>query len=209
MLLQGASSVFATTEYLAVIQIIREYATRANISDADQKKYERVLADHLRSLYVLIGEGAPPPGKDGRARIIKLLVRNIMTRLSLLDIEESAFLSEVCKEISEVFVRDSETAQRKTQGTLLQYLAVERPQFERTVAAGQRELEKMIRKNNGHSLSGAQLVFLEKQKGLPIVLTENLLKKNELFFAKEEYNQALRYWQELTTAKLNRQGILL
>lgn len=201
MLLQGADSVFATMEYLSVIQIIRDHATCANVSNTDRKKYERVLADHLRVLYVLIGEGAPPPGKDGRARIIKLLVRGIITRMSLLGIEEPVFLSAVCKVVSEFFVQDSETTRRVTESTLRQYIAAERPLFERTVAVGRKELEKMVRENNGRSLSGEQLVFLEKQKGLPIVLAENLLKRNELFFRQEEYNKALRCWQERTAAK--------
>ncbi|MCI5189871.1 MAG: hypothetical protein D3905_08750 [Candidatus Electrothrix sp. AS4_5] len=208
MLLQGAASVFVTAEYLSVIQIIRDHATCENISDAAQKKYERVLADHLRALYVLIGEGAPPPGKNGRARIIKLLVRSIITRMSLLGIEEAVFLSAVCKAVSEFFVRDSETAQLETESRLQQYIAAERPQFKRTVAVGRRELEKMIRDNDGRSLSGAQLVFLEKQKGLPIVLAESLLKKNELFFQQEEYNQALKCWQERTAAKRINQGVV-
>ncbi|MCI5225671.1 MAG: hypothetical protein D3918_03195 [Candidatus Electrothrix sp. AX2] len=209
MLLQGAASVFATAEYLSLIQIIRDHATCENISDAAQKKYERVLADHLRALYVLIGEGAPPPGKNGRARIIKLLVRSIITRMSLLGIEETVFLSAVCKAVSDFFIRDSETAQQETESTLQQYIATERPQFERTVAVGRKELEKMLRENAGRSLSGAQLVFLEKQRGLPIVLAESLLKRRELFFSEEEYNNALRYWREQAMIKLNKQGASL
>ncbi|MCI5159511.1 MAG: hypothetical protein D3906_13985, partial [Candidatus Electrothrix sp. AUS1_2] len=200
---------FATAEYFSVIQVIRDHTTCANVADADRRKYERVLVDHLRALYVLIGEGAPPPGKDGRARIIKLLVRSIITRMSLLGIEEAVFLSAVCKAVSEFFVRDSETARQATESMLRRYIAAERPQFERTVAVGRRELEKMLRKNEGRSLSGAQLVFLEKQRGLPVVLTESLLKKNELFFQQEEYNQALKCWQERTAAKRINQGVVL
>lgn len=47
----------------------------------------RVFTDHIIALYFLLADGAPKPGNNGRARIIRNLIRKILTILKVNDLD--------------------------------------------------------------------------------------------------------------------------
>jgi alanyl-tRNA synthetase len=197
MILQNASSVFDTWNYRSVIEKIHQFVTNTDVSPNLIQESERVIADHLRALYVLVAEGAPPPGKNGRERIIKLLIRGVITRQIILGIAlEKRFFSEVFQLIVDVFVNESTIANNSPEHTISTYFEKENQRFTRTIDRGQRELEKMLKANGGQTLSGSQIVFLEKQYGMPYPLISVSLQKKGLPVLENEYNKALTAWKQ-------------
>jgi len=95
MILQNASSVFDTSSYANVINIIHGFVRNTNLRHQLVKQSEYLIADHLRALCVLIADGAPEPGRGGRKRIIKLLIRKVLTCQMMLGISSPYFLSTV------------------------------------------------------------------------------------------------------------------
>jgi alanyl-tRNA synthetase len=154
---------------------------------------ERVLADHIKALYLLVANDAPPPGKNGRERIIKLLIRRVITEQIRLGIMSPDFFPTVLNCISNTFPYKKED---RIQAKVIEYFAGERERFQKTIDKGFQQLFKFLDDNHQETLSGEQLVFLEKTKGVPSALIENLLTEKGLPFPESDYKAALKNWKE-------------
>ena len=171
MIAQGAASVFDTAQYRPMIEMIRQSVTRADLPEALIQESLHVIVDHLRALAVLVADGAPAPGKDGRARIIKLLLRRILTRQMMLDISLTAeILAALRQQLSFCHGNEDEQPTSATFDMIRNFLEIEGERFVKTVARGKRELERMLNENQGKPLSCDQMISLEKKWGLPIPL---------------------------------------
>jgi len=193
MILQGQESVFDIESYSPIIDTIHRFA---NIKDIDNELVvasERVIADHLKALYLLVADGAPPPGKHGRNRIIKLLIRGILTRQLFLEIEFKDFISNVLSCISDEFQNVSDSL--KIRKCAEEYYWDQCERFLKTIERGYVRLLKMVENNGGSTLSGAQIVELEKVVGLPSLLTAKALSERGLQFQEYEYQNQLRQWK--------------
>ncbi|MBK8988129.1 MAG: hypothetical protein IPM39_19020 [Chloroflexi bacterium] len=197
MITQGVSSVFETTDFVPIINLIQGYVTNKDISQDLYTSSIRIIADHLRALCVLVADGAPPPGKNGRERIIKLLIRQLITRRIILGIETDTFLPDALHVAASTF--SPEEMPTGTIPRVTAYFAYESSRFEQTIAQGFRKLKKLLTCNHGRSLNGREIVTLEKQWGLPILLIENQLNQHGLVFARQDYLCELSTWN--TTAK--------
>lgn len=194
MILQGKKSVFDIDGYKPIIDAIHGFVDANDRDESLVAASVRVIADHLKALYLLVADGAPPPGKDGRARIIKLLIRGIITRQIFLGIESQNFIPAVLDCVAEVVhTAESDT---KTQARVLDYFSDQRPRFMKTIERGHRQLTKGLDNNGGATLSGEQIVLLEKKIGLPHLLTAKVLWEKGLQFERSEYEDALAHWKK-------------
>jgi alanyl-tRNA synthetase len=197
MILQEAPSVFATTFYQPIIATIHSFVTRHDLPVEQIRESERVIADHLRALYVLVSDGAPPPGKNGRERIIKLLIRGVLTRQMLLGITSPDFLDAVLWTIVASMGSDN-GFQRLTASTLLrihQYIRSESDRFEKTVQRGLQTMQAILAKNHRRALSGEQILRLEKGMGLPLPIIVDQLQKHGIAFEETDYALTLKSWR--------------
>ncbi len=195
MVLQGAQSVFETDSYYPIIETIQSFAHKPDLPEPLRIASERTMADHLKALYVLIVDGAPKPGKDGRQRIVKLLIRGVVTRQIILNIKSQKFLPTLIDCVSQT-VNHSLQAAPEDRKRLLSYFSAESQRFLRTVERGYRQLERFLQENNGRTLSGLQILCLEKKWGLPHLLTATMLQERGLTFLKEEYREARGAWKQ-------------
>ena len=171
MIAQGAASVFDTAQYRPMIEAIRQSVTRADLPKALIQESVCVIVDHLRALVVLVADGAPAPGKDGRARIIKLLLRRILTRQIILGIPKPAqILTVLGQQLLFCLGNDQPLLTSVTLEIIGSFLETEGERFVKTVARGKRELGRMLNENQGKPLSCDQMISLEKKWGLPIPL---------------------------------------
>jgi alanyl-tRNA synthetase len=84
----------------------------------------------------------------------------------------------------------------KDERVLIDYFESESERFIRTIRRGRRALGSMLKENAGHTLTGQQILDLEKKKGLPHLLTAMMLQKRGLDFAEDQYSEALRIWEQ-------------
>jgi alanyl-tRNA synthetase len=199
MIRQGSQSVFEIDSIKPLITTLHQFV-RKTITLEMLIAHERVIADHLRGLYFLIADGAPPPGKDGRARIIKMLIRRVATRLIILDIDPRLILSEILACVSRMASKNMQGAEIKKQ--VITYFLSEYERYSRTIKRGEYKLMQILKENGGDTLSGPQIVCLEKQWGLPSLLTAMILQKLELSFQEDEYKSVLSIANE-TKENLN------
>ncbi len=200
MISQGVSSVFDIADYRHVQHVIKEFITNKDLSHQLQQTSLRVVFDHLRALYMLVADGAPPPGKNGRERIIKLLIRRVMSRQIILGIQASNFLSVVLNAIAPTF---ADERVNDTTNKIETYFAKETMRFEKTITRGMRKLDMLLAQNSGGTLTGNQVLELEKQWGLPPILIESALRQKELSFAQKDYQFALKNWADVGKIAVN------
>jgi len=194
MILQGTQSVFEIDGYRPIINAIDSFVRTTDLPESLIAASERVIADYLKALYLLIADGAPPPGKNGRERIIKLLIRGVITRQIILGIETKEFLPTLIDCISQT-VHSTRRATLEDEKRLMSYFSTESHRFSKTIARGRGQLELFLKENNGHTLSGPQLVYLEKKWGLPHLLTAAILQEKGLAFSEAEYRESLEVWR--------------
>ncbi len=187
MIVQKAPSVFDIEGYRQVIQAIDRYVDDDSLPESLVVTSERIIADHLRALYSLIADGAPSPGKNGRRRIIKKLIRGVVTRQVILGIDSADFIPAILGHIAR-FLPQAVKASPRDRERLLGYFSGESQRFLRTVERGRRHVSQLLEKNS--AISGTQMALLEKEWGLPRILTEHMLKGMDLPSV-EEYRVAL------------------
>jgi alanyl-tRNA synthetase len=196
MLLQGVQSVFETDSYRPIIDAIHRFVHAPGLPQALVTTSECMIADYVKALYFLVADGAPPPGKDGRARIIKLLIRRVLARQVILGIESEEFLPALINCISQSAHNGVQAAPKDAE-RLMSYFSTEARRFSETIKRGQHQLIRYLKENDGRTLSGAQAVCLEKQWGLPSLLTAAMLREKGLAFLEAEYRGALEDWKQM------------
>ena len=197
MIAQGVSSVFDTTTYRLLVEIIMKAITQNNLAPAVINESVRVIADHLRALYILVADGAPAPGKDGRARIIKLLIRRILTRQILLGIQLETDLPAILQQqVIQCFSNGHHVPATVTMATVQAYLETEKERFLKTIIRGEQMMDRMLKDNQGNPLSGEQMVELEKRGGLPFLLIKYRLQEKDMSCQTATYQKVLGDWKQ-------------
>ena len=196
MILQDVPSVFDIDSYLSIINTIRDSVSRTGLPESIRTVSEKVVADYIKALYYLIADGAPPPGKNGRERIIKLLIRGVLTHQNILGLNSQDFLitllDSVASNVSNGFRKNT------TKRRVMDYFMIETPRFMQTIERGQRIFTQLLEENHGNTLSGLQVAYLEKSLGLPHSLVAVLLWERGLPFLEPDYHQALKNWKQTT-----------
>lgn len=196
MILQDVPSVFDIDSYLPIIDVIRRFAPKTDLPVKMCATSEKVIADYIKALYCLIADGAPPPGKNGRERIIKLLIRGVLTRQYILGIRVPDFLSTLldCVALNVSASSDEDTTKKR----VLDYFARETPRFMQTIERGQHIFAKLLKENHGSTLSGSQITYLEKSQGLSHSLVAVFLWEQGFSFPETDYHQTLKLWKQTT-----------
>lgn len=194
MILQARESVFEIDSYQPVLNVIRTYVRVDDANLTWVRESERVLADYLKALYMLAADSAPPPGKNGRERIIKQLLRGVMTRQMLLGISSDQFIPDVLT----CFVQGMDKSRKDAwiKERVLDYFSSQREIFLSTVERGYSVLERSLQANNGQTLSGQQILHLEKHIGIPRLLVERELRRKRLSYNRASYEDALAKWKK-------------
>jgi alanyl-tRNA synthetase len=191
MIRQKAASVFDTREFRPILDTLREYSNYEISSESLIAQSEKVIVDHLRALFFLISDGAPPPGKNGRERIIKMLIRRVITRLLVLGINTMQCIPLLTISVSKTITEKNQEEKERVGSLLIAYFQKEFQRFIKTIERGKSQLIQILDKNNGNTLSGAHILYLEKQWGLPSLLTSVVLRKRDLVFEESEYREVL------------------
>ena len=154
-----------------------------------------MIVDYIRALVFLAADGAPPPGKGGRHRIMRMLIRGVLTHQKVLGIADHNFVPSLIAETIELYQRDfPEVKEGHTR--LLTYLANEGERFEKTLSTAHRQLDRLIQRGGDSSISGEQALKLVKNYGFPLPLLEVKLAQRDIQFNRQEYGQALTRWRQ-------------
>ena len=167
--------------------------TREKLAEISGKSYEgnernfRIILDHTRAATFLIGDGAPPSNVDA-GYITRRLMRRAIRVARKLDINES-FMTK----LAEIYIAEAaaypELEQNKAM--ILDVIAKEEEQFQKTIQNGEREMQRHLEKNG--SVTGRDAFYFYETFGFPLELTEEFLKEHgEKLLQPEEFEKAAK-----------------
>ncbi|NEO87092.1 MAG: hypothetical protein F6J87_22955 [Spirulina sp. SIO3F2] len=197
VILQNVSSVFETTEYAVLIALVRNHSHASGLPEAMSKESEKVIVDHVKALCFLVADGAPPPGKNGRARIIKLLIRRTIARMRVLEISESVLWPLLIHAVIDQYKLAGSVAQLPAASLseqIMTYVLSESQRFHATIQRGYKKMAEVFL-DTPASNPEKQMVELEKNWGLSFPLMTVWLHNKKIPFSLQKYYSALAEWR--------------
>ncbi len=183
-LLQGVDNMYEIDEMYPVIERAeqltgRRYGAGGQHGHDDDVRF-RVVADHVRSSMMLIGDGVTP-GNEGRGYVLRRLLRRAIRSMRLLGTEDRVLpeLMPVSRDkMGETYVELHRDWER-----ISQVAYAEEEAFRQTLRAGTQIFDLAtteVKQSGGHTLSGERAFALHDTYGFPIDLTLEMAQEQGL-----------------------------
>ena len=160
----------------------------------------KVIADHARSVTVMISDGILP-SNEGRGYVMRRLLRRAVRHGRLLGIEK-AFLVDIVDVVAEIFRQPYPDIGEKRE-YIKKVIQMEETRFSETLAQGTELLNQHIEEllaDGGTVLDGAITFKMYDTFGFPWELTEEMLSEQGLTLDKEGFNLAMKEQRERARA---------
>ncbi|ABL81912.1 MULTISPECIES: alanine--tRNA ligase [unclassified Nocardioides] len=170
-LLQGKANMYEIDVMFPVIQKAEELTGRRYGADHDDDVRFRVVADHVRSSMMLIGDGVTP-GNEARGYVLRRLLRRAVRSMRLLGYEDPA-LPELFP-ISRDKMGETYTALHRDWERISTVAYAEEHAFRQTLRSGTTIFDQAtaeLKQAGGSQLSGDKAFALHDTYGFPIDLT--------------------------------------
>jgi alanyl-tRNA synthetase len=186
-LMQGVENLYEIDQVRPVLDLAAELAGKTYGANEEDDIRLRVVADHVRSALMLIGDGVSP-GNDGRGYVLRRLLRRTVRAMRLLGVNEPVFgkLFLTSKNAMVDAYPELETEFKRINTTVL----AEEEAFLRTLTSGTQVLETAIataKATGQKSLSGETSFLLHDTYGFPIDLTVEIAEENDLTVDRDDF----------------------
>ena len=200
-MLQGRASVFETELFAPLMEQIRSRATAVPGNPDEAVRAARIIADHLRSSVFILGDpkGGVTPGNLGAHYVLRRLIRRAVRYARLLGIP-GGFTKPLAETVIAIYASvypELEAARDRILGEL----SAEEERFERTLAEGQKELNKLIQTLLTHRqavLPGRKAFMMYDTYGFPLEFTEEMCAEQGLRVDRAGFDEAFKKHQALS-----------
>lgn len=178
--LQGKPSNFETDLLFPIIEYTKELAGVAYGIDKKTDVSLKVIADHGRSMTVLIGDGVLP-SNEGRGYVLRRIMRRAMRHGKLLGVEQP-FMTGIVDVAIEIFT-EAYPELREKRDFIRKIVELEEKRFQETLDQGTQILTQYVAeaKANGQTMLGGEAVFkLYDTYGFPLELTQEMAEEQAL-----------------------------
>ncbi|MDJ1371054.1 alanine--tRNA ligase [Gulosibacter molinativorax] len=199
-LLQGVENMYEIDQVRPVLDLAASLSGKAYGGRDEDDVRMRVIADHVRSALMLIGDGVQP-GNEGRGYILRRLLRRVVRNMRLLGVEEATFpqlfpasmraMKDAYPELERDFDRISRTAYAEEEA------------FLRTLAQGTTIFEEAVSgaKSSGSAQLAGDVAFkLHDTYGFPIDLTMEMAEEAGLKVNRDKFNELMTEQRERAKA---------
>ncbi len=196
--INGFQSIYQTDAFTSVLEKISELSGHSEvvanpIAETEIGNSSRIIADHLRTATIMIGDGLVPSNTD-QGYILRRLIRRAIRHGRKIGIEKS-FCSDIAQCVIEKLGNHyTELIQQKTK--ILEELTREEEQFAKTLETGEREFTKLAGKilefSNKKELGGKKAFWLYETYGFPFEMTEELCSEQGLTVDRKGFDEAAK-----------------
>ena len=179
-LLQGVENLYEIDQVRPVLDLAARLSGKSYGARVEDDVRLRVIADHVRSALMLIGDGVTP-SNDGRGYVLRRLIRRSVRAMRLLGVEVPvlAQLFETSKDAMKAAYPELEAEY----GRIARVVIAEEEAFLRTLTAGTVFLDEAIHAvmaANQKQLPGDTAFLLHDTYGFPIDLTLEIAQEQGL-----------------------------
>jgi alanyl-tRNA synthetase len=199
-LLQGVDNMYEIDEVAPVLRRAAELAGVTYGADHEADVRLRVVADHVRSGLMLIGDGITP-GNEGRGYILRRLLRRAVRSMKLLGVEDASLpellpvsrdaMSASYPELATDFARISAVAYAEEEA------------FRRTLSAGTTLFDTAVakaKKAGTPALSGDQAFSLHDTYGFPIDVTLEMAAEQGVTVDEQGFRELMKQQRDRARA---------
>lgn len=192
--LNGTMDVYRTDLYAPIIAYIEKISGTKYEQDEKLTRSMRILADHIRTSVMLIGDEAKLlPANAGAGYVLRRLIRRAVRHARILNLKKEDILR-----IAEMFILDvyaeSYPLLVKNQEFILAELKKEIDRFESTLENGMKEFRKILdakRDEKVQIIDGKSAFYLYDTFGFPLELTVELAEEEGLKVDEEGFTAAM------------------
>jgi alanyl-tRNA synthetase len=155
--------------------LVKELISRDNgLTNSQSLQRRNRIIDHIRALVFLISEGAPPPGKNGRARIIRTLIRELLTDFYFLNLDSQKLIPLLVNKVIEEYSPRYPELQNSNVKILNMIFDHEEIYLKTLEKVGGR-MQRYLVKNNKTRPDEKDRIYFREQFGIPIELQKKYL----------------------------------
>ncbi|WP_084073127.1 alanine--tRNA ligase [Demequina sp. NBRC 110052] len=197
---QGVANMYEIDEVFPVIAKAQELTGRDYGSDETNDVRMRVIADHVRSSLMLIGDGVTP-GNEGRGYVLRRLIRRSVRAMRLMGYDAQAMpeLLPVSLEAMKLTYPELEA----DRGRIEQIAYTEEDAFRRTLTSGTTIFDVAVAKAKSagdKALSGADAFTLHDTYGFPIDITLEMAAEQGIQVDEARFRELMKEQKERARA---------
>ena len=190
-LMQGVDNLYEIDEVRPVLDLAAKLSGKTYGADADDDVRLRVVADHVRSALMLIGDGVTP-ANDARGYVVRRLLRRAVRAMRLLGVETPVFkeLFTASKNAMKASYPELETDFER----ILRTAVNEEEAFLRTLNSGLLVLDEEIAKaksSKAAALTGDSVFLLHDTYGFPVDLTFEIAQEAGLEIDRDKFTSLM------------------
>ncbi len=178
--LQGKTSNWDTDLFLPLIERVAALAGREYPAGGEDDVSLRIIADHLRAVTFLIGDGIMP-ANDGRGYVLRRIIRRAFRRGNLIGLEKP-FLYTLVGAVGDM-MKDAYPELLSSMPFIARICQSEEERFATTLASGLKLFDQFVdsaRKDGRSELRGEELFKLYDTYGFPLDLSQELAVEKRL-----------------------------
>ncbi|MGW6200169.1 alanine--tRNA ligase [Kribbella sp. NPDC055110] len=199
-LLQGVDNMYEIDEIYPVIEKATELTGRKYGAEHEDDVRFRVVADHVRSALMLIGDGVTPGNEQG-GYVLRRLLRRAIRSMRLLGYEDPSLVELLPVSLEQM--KKSYPELVPDFGRISQVAYAEEEAFRRTLTAGTTIFDVAVRDTKAggaHQLEGAKAFQLHDTYGFPIDLTVEMAAEQGLNVDTEGFRALMKEQRERAKA---------
>lgn len=213
MYVNGLTDIYKTDLFADVISYLQNESGKDYENDFEARKAMRIIADHIRTSVMLIGDkNGIVPSNVGAGYILRRLMRRAIRYARQLNLSEAA-LNNVAKIYIEKIYNEAYPLLLEKEEYILSEISKEVLKFSKVVDDGIKEFEKVIggleRKNQfmsqkdanfveDRTITGKAAFRLYDTFGFPIEMTKELASEKGYIVDEEGFNEAFKHHQEIS-----------
>ena len=192
--LNGSKDVYQTDLFTEVIAYIEQASGTKYNADEKLTKSMRILADHMRTSTMLIGDAAKlRPSNVGAGYVLRRLIRRAVRHGRALGLKKENLL-EVAKIYIDKVYDDSYPLLTENREFILKELDKEIVRFESTLENGMKEFTKILDEKkvaSQNEINGEEAFYLYDTFGFPIELTVEMAAESGLTVDESGFDKAM------------------
>lgn len=198
-ILEGVMDNYLSSIFKSYIELMEKESGKAYESE-DTKVSMRIIADHIRAVTIIIGEGSGvKPSNTDQGYIVRRLLRRAIRHESKLGIDVNGdFLKRLVNMIIDDYKEYYPELDKNREDTLAT-IESEKNKFTRTLEKGLREFNKVV-ETYKEEIPGETAFHLYDTYGFPIELTVELASERGLRVDEKGFHEKFKAHQELSRA---------
>ena len=198
--LNGTSDVYKIDIFAPVIEMLEKASGIKYLSDEKSTRSMRIVADHIRTSVMLIGDEAKLlPSNTGAGYILRRLIRRAVRHARTIGIKTEDLIA-IAANYIDVSYKKSYPLLLENRSFILDELKKEIARFESTLENGEKEFNKIL--NNAKAASknkieGKDAFYLYDTFGFPIELTVELANENGMSVDEEGFKASMEEQKQL------------